>query len=271
MYLTRHQTTEGPRWASNGRYLPASFSLEFLLELPQNGIAPCLQALPVLDPADDPLLPPLESLHEVWASGVTYLRSRQAREAESDLGDVYQRVYEAARPELFFKSIGWRVAGHQMPLRIRRDSSWNVPEPELTLVINRHLEIVGYCVGNDMSSRSIEGENPLYLPQAKMYNGGCAIGPGLQLVEATSLKDLTIDLNIWRDDQTIFTGQTAITQMKRSLEELVAYLGREMDFPHGVFLMTGTGLVPPDDFTLQVGDTMHITIGSLTLVNHVVD
>lgn len=269
MLLTRHQTATGPRWASDGRYLPPSFNLNLLLELPQQDIAPFLQALPATANADDSLLPPLEPMHEVWASGVTYLRSREARQAESDVGDVYQRVYEAERPELFFKSIGWRVAGHGMPVRIRRDSAWNVPEPELTLLVNRHLEIVGYCAGNDMSSRSIEGENPLYLPQAKMYNGACALGPGLRLTGADSLRDLTIALEIDRAGQTVFAGETDITQMKRSLEELVSYLGREMDFPHGVLLMTGTGLVPPDDFTLQPGDSVRITIGSLTLTNEI--
>ena len=196
------------------------------------------------------MLPPIEAEHEVWAAGVTYLRSREARESESSVKDVYSRVYEAARPELFFKAAGWRVAGHRMPIRIRDDSRWNVPEPELTLVINAHGEIVGFCAGNDVSSRDIEGENPLYLPQAKVYNGSCALGPGIVLAEADDLRDLAIRLEVIRAGRSIFTGDTRTAQMKRPFEELVAYLCQELDFPRGVFLMTGTGIVPPQDFSL---------------------
>jgi 2-dehydro-3-deoxy-D-arabinonate dehydratase len=215
------------------------------------------------------LLAPLEATQEVWAAGVTYQRSREARRAESDVGDVYDRVYAAARPELFFKSIGWRVVAHQQPLRIRADSAWNVPEPELTLVINQHREIVGYTVGNDMSSRSIEGENPLYLPQAKIYDGACALGPGLELLEADALRDLAITIEIVRQTQLLFHGETRTSQIQRSLEELVAYLYRELSFPFGAFLMTGTGIIPPDGFTLAAGDRMSITIGTLTLENEI--
>src|SRR5690606_25041110 len=191
------------------------------------------------------------------------------REAESEVRDVYQKVYHADRPELFFKSIGWRVVGHGTPIRIRHDSHWNVPEPELTLVINRHAEIVGYSVGDDVSSRDIEGENPLYLPQAKMYNGACAVGPGIQLADAVALRELPVELDIQRDGTSVFRDTTSIAQMKRSLEELVGYLTREMDFPRGAFLMTGTGIVPTEAFTLRVGDTVRITIGDLTLENPV--
>ena len=159
-------------------------------------------------------------------------------------------VYEAERPELFFKAPGWRVAGHAMPIRIRRDSRWNVPEPELTLVINARGEIVGFCAGNDVSSRDIEGENPLYLPQAKIYDGSCALGPGISLCEADTLGNLSIDLAVTRDGHAIFAGETRTSQLKRPLQELVDYLRKELDFPDGVFLMTGTGIVPPDDFSL---------------------
>jgi 2-dehydro-3-deoxy-D-arabinonate dehydratase len=244
--------------------------LSLLLELPRPALTSFLSALPQGEPLTGPLLPPIEAGQEVWASGVTYLRSREARQAESEVADVYGRVYEAARPELFFKALGWRVVGPERPIRIRRDSNWNVPEPELTLVINRHLEIVGFCAGNDVSSRDIEGENPLYLPQAKSYNQSCAIGPAIRLAEAGELADVPIQLDIQRGGQSLFAGEIRSSQMKRSLEELVSYLGRELDFPNGVFLMTGTGLVPGDDFTLQAGDRVTVTVHGLALVNEVV-
>jgi 2-dehydro-3-deoxy-D-arabinonate dehydratase len=156
-----------------------------------------------------------------------------------------------------------------MPIRIREDSRWNVPEPELTLVINAHGEIVGFCAGNDVSSRDIEGENPLYLPQAKVYNGSCALGPGIVLAGADDLRDLTIRLEVIRAGRSIFTGDTRTAQMKRPFEELVAYLGRELDFPRGVFLMTGTGIVPLQEFSMARGDLVRVTVGSLMLENTV--
>jgi 2-dehydro-3-deoxy-D-arabinonate dehydratase len=228
-----------------------------------------LQTLPAPETADHPLLPPIEPTHEVWAAGVTYLRSREARESESDVRDVYEKVYSAERPELFFKSVGWRVAGHNMPIRIRHDSHWNVPEPELTLVINGHQEIVGYCVGNDVSSRDIEGANPLYLPQAKMYNGSCAIGPGIVIASADHLVDISIQMEVVRAGRMVYQGETRSSQMKRTLSELVVYLTKEMDFPYGVFLMTGTGIVPGEDFSLVPGDAVLISIGALQLENPV--
>ncbi len=267
MYLTRHLSADGPRWAVDGQVLPTSFTLDLLLQVPRTAVAGFLEALPRTGPAQGPLLPPLEAGHEVWAAGVTYLRSREARETESSVKDIYTRVYEAARPELFFKAIGWRVAGHQMPIRLRDDSHWNVPEPEVTLVVNSRLEIVGFCAGNDVSSRDIEGENPLYLPQAKVYRGSCALGPGLAIGDLDRLRDLPVAIAVSRGGRAVFTGDTRTAQMKRSPEELVSCLGRELDFPRGVFLMTGTGIVPPDDFSLAPGDLVRITTGSLTLEN----
>lgn len=268
-YLTRHQAPEGSRWALDGRALPADFNLPRLLRMPAADMPGFLRENAGPDEAVGPLLAPIEAAGEVWAAGVTYLRSRDAREAESTVKDVYARVYEAQRPELFFKAPGWRVAGHGMGIRIRRDSRWNVPEPELTLVINAHGEIVGFCAGNDVSSRDIEGENPLYLPQAKIYDGSCALGPGISLCDAGMLRDLSVDLVVLRDGRTAFTGTTATSRIKRPLPELVDYLRKELAFPHGVFLMTGTGVVPPDDFSLQAGDRVRITIGGLTLENDV--
>jgi 2-dehydro-3-deoxy-D-arabinonate dehydratase len=269
MYLTRHATPQGPRWARDGRFLASSFQLSFLLALPREIMLDLLHRLPVGEETQNALLAPIEPSQEVWASGVTYLRSREARKAESDVGDVYEKVYSAARPELFFKASGWRVQGHQQVLHIRKDSLWNVPEPELVLVLNSQMDIVGYCAGNDMSSRSIEGENPLYLPQAKVYDCSCAIGPGIVLAPVKQMRTLSIALRVERDAALAFQEEISITQMKRSLEELAAYLGRELSFPHGAFLMTGTGIVPPDHFTLAVGDLVHIRVGTQHLSNEV--
>jgi 2-dehydro-3-deoxy-D-arabinonate dehydratase len=269
MYLTRHLSADGPRWALDDAFLPPSFSLEFLLQLPRAQIAGFLHGLPVAGAAKGVLLPPIEAGHEVWAAGVTYLRSREAREVESAVKDIYSRVYEAERPELFFKAVGWRVAGHGMPIRVREDSRWNVPEPELTLVINRHREIVGFCAGNDVSSRDIEGDNPLYLPQAKVYEGSCALGPGIMLSDVEALHDLSIQVEVSREGRSIFRGEARTAQMKRPFGELVVYLARELDFPRGVFLMTGTGIVPPQDFSMVRGDLVRIRVGSLTLENEV--
>src|SRR6188768_4407436 len=177
MQLTRHSTPTGPRWARDGYFLAEGFRLGVLLELSPDFIGPFLDGVACPEAAVGPLLAPIENDQEVWASGVTYKRSREARTQESTVKDVYEKVYVASRPELFFKAIGARTVGHGMSIRIRRDSQWNVPEPELTLVLNRDLEVVGYCAGNDVSSRDIEGENPLYLPQAKVYKQSCAVGP----------------------------------------------------------------------------------------------
>ena len=210
---------------------------------------------------------------EVWAAGVTYFRSRAARIEESKAsggGSFYDAVYSAERPELFFKAAAWRVRGAGDPVCIRRDARWSVPEPELALVINRGGTIVGYTIGNDMSSRDIEGENPLYLPQAKVYDGSCALGPGMLIAEEPLPPDTTIALTIIRNGTTVFNGSTSLSQMRRTPEELVQYLYRETSFPHGAVLLTGTGVVPPDDFTLQTGDAIAITIPPIGTLDNVV-
>ncbi len=270
MLLTRHQTSQGPRWAADGCFLTNDFDLRVLLALPYADMSPFVDRMRTDAQAEGPLLAPIETSQEIWGCGVTYQPSHDARRAESSVGDVYDHVFAAPRPELFFKAIGWRAVGHQQPIRIRADSVWNVPEPELTLVINRHQEIAGYTIGNDLSARSIEGENPLYLPQAKIYDAACALGPGLQLSDDVALlRDLPITLEIARAGQTAFYGETRASRITRRFEDLIAYLFRELSFPHGVLLMTGTGIVPSDDFTLASQDTVAITIGALTLTNAV--
>jgi len=211
---------------------------------------------------------------EIWAAGVTYFRSRAARmeESESSGGDrFYDLVYEAERPELFFKATAARARGHLAPVRIREDSTWDVPEPELTLAINAGGKVFGYTIGNDMSSRSIEGENPLYLPQAKVYRGSCAVGPclvvGRDAVDATTAIAITIE----RAGATVFSGDTTISQIKRSFDELAGFLFRENEFPHGALLMTGTGVVPDSSFTLQSADRIRITIGTLGTLENTVE
>ena len=269
MLLSRHDTPAGTRWAADGLLFAPGVTLQTLLDVPRSQLAERVRTLTTPEAAGGRLLAPVEERSEVWAAGVTYLRSREAREDESSVKDVYTRVYEADRPELFFKSAGWRVVGHLAPIRVRRDSAWNVPEPELTLVVNTAGEIVGFCVGNDVSSRDIEGENPLYLPQAKVYDGSCALGPGIALATEDELRDLKISLAILRDGREVFGGETRTSAMKRRFEDLVAYLGRELQLRHGAFLMTGTGIVPPADFSLRLGDVVRITIGDLTLENPV--
>ncbi len=221
---------------------------------------------------DDEVLAPIGH-QEVWAAGVTYSRSRAARVAESQQADAntfYDLVYDAERPELFFKSTAHRVVGHRSHVRLRSDSAWNVPEPELTLAVSAHGEIFGYTVGNDMSSRSIEGENPLYLPQAKIYSGSASIGPRLVVSDEAPSPATEIHMAVHRAGHPIFEGTTTISRMRRTFASLVEWLYRDNDFPAGVYLMTGTGIVPEDDFTLAGGDEIRITIGGIgTLVNHV--
>ena len=210
---------------------------------------------------------------EVWAAGVTYMRSREARMEEAKSaggGDFYDRVYTALRPELFFKSPPYRVVGSGAKVRIRRDSKWNVPEPELTLVINPAGKIVGYTIGNDMSSRDIEGENPLYLPQAKCYDGACAIGPAVLVAEQPLPRSTEIRIEILRAGKQAFAGTTSLDRMKRQFEELAEFLYRETSFPHGCYLMTGTGVVPPDNFTLNPGDEIRITVDPIGTLSNTV-
>ena len=217
------------------------------------------------------LLPPVER-QEVWAAGVTYLRSKKARMEESDFSaTAYDRVYEAERPELFFKSLPEKVVGPGEAVGIRRDAKWNVPEPELALVINSRGNIVGYTIGNDMSSRDIEGENLLYLPQAKIYSRSCALGPwivvGATEEEARSWK---IGIQIRRADQVVFAGETSVGQIKRTFQALVEFLFRSQHFPHGAVLLTGTGVVPPETFTLQPEDVIRIDVSGIgTIENRV--
>ncbi len=209
---------------------------------------------------------------EVWAAGVTYYRSRKARMEESKSaggGSFYDAVYTAERPELFFKAAGWRVVGPGKAVRIRSDARWSVPEPELTLLINNCGNLVGYTIGNDMSSRDIEGENPLYLPQAKVYDGSCALGPCV-LLSSEPLTDNVIQLEITRGSETLVSGRTAITELKRDPRQLIDFLFRDLSFPQGAFLMTGTGIVPGDEFTLEHGDAIRIAIDGIgVLENHV--
>jgi 2-dehydro-3-deoxy-D-arabinonate dehydratase len=217
------------------------------------------------------LLAPIDG-QEVWAAGVTYRRSRTARMEESEAAaSCYDRVYEADRPELFFKASPHRVSGPDQPLRIRQDATWNVPEPELTLVLNSRLSIVGYTVGNDMSSRDIEGENPLYLPQAKVYDACCGLGPWIVLADDFDATKAVIELTVFRHGESIFSGNTNTDQMARTGDDLAGWLARDNSFPNGAFLLTGTGVVPPAGFTLAAGDIVEITIEGIgTLRNPVV-
>lgn len=216
------------------------------------------------------LLAPIDE-QEVWAAGVTYTRSREARIHESqNAADVYARVYDAERPELFFKSLASRVVGPHAAVAVRPDASWSVPEPELTLLLDASLHIVGCTAGNDMSSRDIEGQNPLYLPQAKIYDRACALGPVIVPLTDLDAANLAIYCVIERDGQVVFAGETSTAALHRRFDDLVTYLGRCLHFPHGVYLMTGTGIVPPDMVSLRSGDTITISIAGIgTLVNTV--
>lgn len=250
-------------------------TVESLLQLSAeelNAVATATKDSPDTLRIDDiTLLPPIDT-QEVWASGVTYARSRDARMEESTQKDVYDLVYEADRPELFMKATGSRVSGPCQDVAIRGDSTWDVPEPELVLVLNAKGEIVGYTVGNDVSSRSIEGENPLYLPQAKVYSKCAGLGPWITLTsEIDNPNDLAIQLVIERGGNHHFNGETSTNQIHRTFDDLRTYLFRHNSFPQGVFLMTGTGIIPPAEFTLEDGDVVNITIGGIgTLTNPVV-
>lgn len=249
--------------------VPALTAHEDLAAMLAAGVAAFEPADP---PALDQLLAPIDR-QEVWAAGVTYFRSRTARMEESKVSSgshFYDLVYNAVRPELFFKSAAWRVVGPDGQVRIRADGSWNVPEPELALVVSPAGQIVGYTIGNDMSSRDIEGENPLYLPQAKVYDGSCAIGPGILVSETPPPPSTRIELDIRRSGSSVFAASTTLAEMKRDLQTLVDFLYKETSFPDGCVLLTGTGVVPPDDFTLRSGDEIAITIDGIGTLRNTV-
>ena len=270
-----YRSPEGPFIETNGQYFAvhasdwdALLNREDLLSFLHSEAVPANE---VKVPCQ--LLAPIGN-QEVWASGVTYFRSRTARMEESKEaggGSFYDRVYAADRPELFFKATPQRVVGNNGTMHRRRDSKWIVPEPELTLVINKHGKIVGYTCGNDLSCRDIEGENPLYLPQAKVFKNCAALGPGIFIAEEPIKATTSIKCEILRGGAVVFSGQTTLEQMKRTPDELVGWLFKEENFPQGCFLMTGTGIVPPDDFCLERGDETRITIEGIGTLTNVMD
>lgn len=252
----------------NGEYFSIKHSLTELLSMDVEEARSIIEAAntPVKAPAH--FVAPIDPFHEVWACGVTYLRSKVGRMEESEVPDLYSRVYEAERPEIFYKSVGWRVIPNGEPVGIRRDSGWDVPEAEVVLVVNSHKEIFGYTLGNDMSSRSIEGENTLYLPQAKSYEKACTIGsfivPAWEIAEAVFPYTLTVE----RDGVKVFADSSSSGQMKRGFVELVDWLFRSLPMPHGAMLFTGTGIVPDAQFTLHEGDLVKIDGGVLGELNN---
>jgi 2-dehydro-3-deoxy-D-arabinonate dehydratase len=259
----------GRRWAvreaAGDRLLPAGFRLATTLASDLAAFRTAVETgagAPLAPPS--PLVAPVDPGTEVWAAGVTYARSRTARMAESQVPDVYDRVYDAERPELFFKSLGWRAAGTGEPIAVRTDSTWDVPEPELAVVVAASGEIVGYTACNDVSSRSIEGDNPLYLPQAKSYLGATALGPGIRPVwEVADPYDLAFTVRIVRGGETLWHGAASTGQLHRRLDELVGYLFRADTHPHGVVLSTGTCLVPDETVTLRPGDVVEIDLAGI--------
>ena len=236
---------------------------------PAAAVAALVPTAPTLALADVVLLEPVE-MQEVWAAGVTYLRSKTARMEESDFSaSAYDRVYDAERPEIFFKSLAEKVVATGDPVGIRADATWNVPEPELALVLNTRGTIVGCAIGNDMSSRDIEGENLLYLPQAKTYDRSCALGPWVALeTDEATIRSWTIGINIERGGTSVFSGHTRIDQIKRRFDELAAWLLRSQRFPHGVILLTGTGVVPDESFTLRAGDVVRIAVDGIGVLEN---
>jgi 2-dehydro-3-deoxy-D-arabinonate dehydratase len=221
-------------------------------------------------PSSARVLPPVAPDQEVWAAGVTYERSRVARAEEAADATPYDLVYEAERPELFFKAPGWRVRGPGEPIAIRADSAWNVPEPELALILDPQMRVIGYTIGNDVSSRTIEGENPLYLPQAKLYDGACALGPAVVSADLVA-PPFEIGVQILRGDDVVFSGRTSTAKMRRSFEDLASHLGRALTLPHGAVLLTGTGIVPEADVTLWRGDVVRIEIAGLGVLENPVE
>ena len=271
------RTRSGPLVEAGGRYFPlANGDWDELVndrDLRGRLMNEISSATDVEPPGANELLAPI-GRQEVWAAGVTYIRSKAARMTEAREaggGDFYDRVYVADRPELFFKATAHRVAGPGQPVRIRWDASWNVPEPELALAVNAGGSVFGYTIGNDMSARDIEGENPLYLPQAKVYDQCCGLGPCILVQPEALPTESSIRLVIFRRGEAVFDDAVTLSEMKRTTENLVAYLFRDHSFPYGCFLLTGTGIVPPDSFTLQRGDRIRVTIEPIgSLENHVV-
>ncbi|GII22642.1 fumarylacetoacetate hydrolase family protein [Planosporangium mesophilum] len=264
--LARGPLADGPT-----HLLPATIDLDELLAAGGDALGNALESPSAgAVPDDATLLAPVQG-QEVWASGVTFERSRVARNEEAGPVDIYDRVYSAHRPELFAKAAPWRVRGPEQPVGIRADSGWNVPEPELGLVADTSGRLVAYTVGNDVSSRSIEGENPLYLPQAKVYTGSCALGPALvPAAQVGPLSTLTVELEIRRDGAPLFADSVSLADLRRTPEELLGWLFRALDFPVGAVLLTGTSIVPPPEFTLAAGDVVTISIAGIgTLVNPV--
>jgi 2-dehydro-3-deoxy-D-arabinonate dehydratase len=259
-----YRTTKNFLLKSDGKFFTVhGTDFDELLNLPNlydhlleiSGRGPATQP-----PAREDILAPIGT-QEVWAAGVTYERSREGRREESKESGAavfYSKVYEAERPELFFKAPGWRAIGPDAKIRVRKDARWSVPEPELVLAINADGQIIGYTLGNDVSSRDIEGENPLYLPQAKVYDGSCAVGPAICITNQSLDLNVEITLTVERSGQPIFKGSVPLSRIRRPFSELVEYLFRELDFPVGAFLFTGTGIVPPNDFTLLSGDLVRI-------------
>lgn len=275
--LLRIQRSDGTiRWGiqdGNVRLLPSKFTLSAWLNESRGQREQAIESLrgqASEQVHDYVVLAPVDS-QEVWAAGVTYERSREARQEEAaDGGDIYARVYRAERPELFFKAHGHKTVGHLAEVGIRADAAWSVPEPELGVVFNPAMEAVGFTIGNDMSSRDIEGANPLYLPQAKVYTASCALGPSILLQAAVQWLDTTIRIDIEREGQKAFTGDVHTSRIKRTLSELAEYLGRSNSFPDGIVLLTGTGIVPPSDFTLAAGDMIAITIEGIGTLRNTV-
>ena len=262
--LARGDPNEGPR-----ELLPPDMRLDDLLSTRGRGLAAAFDVSPAGELSGDfAVVAPVES-QEVWAAGVTYLRSREARVQEAVDVTPYDLVYEAQRPELFFKAPGWRVRGPGASIGVRADSQWNVPEPELALVLDASMRVAGYTAGNDVSSRTIEVENTLYLPQAKLYDGACALGPCIVPATETS-PPFRVELEIRRGETVEYRGTSTTDLMKRTFEELASYLGRALTFPHGAVLLTGTALVPDAPFTLRAGDTVRVGIDRLGILENAV-
>jgi 2-dehydro-3-deoxy-D-arabinonate dehydratase len=263
-----YKSNDGLLIERNGEFFSINHSLTDLLSMGMQEARSIIEAASTSVKAPAHLVAPIDSHQEVWACGVTYLRSKVGRMEESEIPDLYSRVYDADRPEIFYKSVGWRVIPNGEPVGIRRDSGWDVPEAEVVLVVNSHQEIFGYTIGNDMSSRSIEGENTLYLPQAKSYDKACTIGsfiiPSWEVSEAV----FPLSLAVERKGVEVFTGSSSSSQLKRGFEELVDWLFRTLPMPHGAMLFTGTGIVPDADFTLHEGDVVKINGGVLGDLNN---